>query len=237
MNILLLTENDWLHGDEVRLTDHRFQHIQRVLGAEVGTSLKVGLVDGNMGTGTITAIDTGEVLMQVALSESPPPRHPYDIALALPRPKMLRRVLRTVAEFGVGTLHLIHSWRVEKSYWQSPLLQTGNIQRALQAGLERSGDTRMPKVHQHRRFRPFIEDILPALISDRAGVIVHPGSEPVLAADQTDHKALILIGPEGGFIPFEVELACQQGVSVRSLGRRILSVDTALNTVLGRQLI
>jgi hypothetical protein len=47
---------------------------------------------------------------------------PLTVVLALPRPKMLRRILRALAEVGVKELHLINSYRVEKSYWQSPLL-------------------------------------------------------------------------------------------------------------------
>ena len=45
--------------------------------------------------------------LHVSLTETPPTRHPLDIILALPRPKMLRRIFRTVAEFGVAHLHLI----------------------------------------------------------------------------------------------------------------------------------
>ena len=43
---------------------------------------------------------------------------------------MLRRILRTVAEFGVSDLHLINSARVEKSFWQSPLLADDKVEEA-----------------------------------------------------------------------------------------------------------
>jgi RsmE family RNA methyltransferase len=43
-----------------------------------------------------------------------------------------------------------------------------------------------------------------------------------------------MIGPEGGFVPFEIQLA--EAVSARRvcLGPRTLSVDTALVTVLAQ---
>ena len=131
---------------------------------------------------------------------------------------MLRRVFRTVAEMGVSALHLIHSARVEKSYWQSPLLQPERVNAALRAGLERSGDTRLPTVHMHSLFRPFVEDQLPQLIRDRDCWIAHPG-----ATDSLAHKpsgGIIMLGPEGGFVPFEVEFGRVSASFVRSRLRR-----------------
>jgi RsmE family RNA methyltransferase len=45
-----------------------------------------------------------------------------------------------------------------------------------------------------------------------------------------------MIGPEGGFVPFEIELAEAVIAQRVSLGERILSVDTALITVLAQAL-
>ena len=44
--------------------------------------------------------------------------------------------------------------------------------------------------------------------------------------------AVVLIGPEGGFVPFELELAQRVIAQPVHLGARILSVDTALTAVL-----
>ena len=226
MNIILLEKTDWSDNDHVVLRDHRLNHLRAVLKAETGATLKVGLVNGDAGTGQVVRINDNEACLCVTLGQPPPPRHPSDLVLALPRPKMLRRVFRTVAEMGVSALHLIHSARVEKSYWQSPLLQPDRVDAALRAGLERSGDTRLPTVHVYSRFRPFVEDQLPLLIRDRKCWIAHPG-----ATDSLAHQSgggIIMLGPEGGFVPFEVELARVQGAHPVHLGPRILSVDTAV---------
>ena len=226
MNIILLEKTDWSDNDHVVLRDHRLNHLRAVLKAETGATVKVGLVNGDAGTGQVVRINDNEACLCVTLDQPPPPRHPSDLVLALPRPKMLRRVFRTVAEMGVSALHLIHSARVEKSYWQSPLLQPERVDAALRAGLERSGDTRLPTVHVYSRFRPFVEDQLPLLIRDRKCWIAHPG-----ATDSLAHQSgggIIMLGPEGGFVPFEVELARVQGAHPVHLGPRILSVDTAV---------
>jgi RsmE family RNA methyltransferase len=133
---------------------------------------------------------------------------------------------------GVVNLHIIHSARVEKSFWQSPLLSPEKVQAALMAGLERSGDTRCPTVSLHRRFRPFVEDQLPQLIDNRVCCIAHPDAPVGLGAQR--NKAIVMLGPEGGFVPFEVELAQSIGAQPVHLGQRILSVDTAVTAALAR---
>ena len=113
MNLLLLLPNDVVAGDgSVQISDHRTDHIRDVLRSQVGDRLRVGRLGGDLGVGVITALDDEGVRLDVDLHQSPPPRLRFDIVLALPRPKMLRRVLRTVAEFGVEHLHLINSARV-----------------------------------------------------------------------------------------------------------------------------
>ncbi|MCP9806980.1 16S rRNA (uracil(1498)-N(3))-methyltransferase [Cyanobium sp. T1B-Tous] len=235
MNIVLLHQNDWIADGIVMVRDHRAAHIREVLRAQVGDTLRVGLLGGLCGQGVIEAVDASGVRLGVQLSEPPPPRHRFDIVLALPRPKMLRRILRQCAEFGVANLHLIQSARVEKSYWQSPLLQPARVEDALLAGLERSRDTIAPRVHLHRRFRPFIEDKLPGLCAGRPCWLADMGA-PMSLAEAPPGPALVMVGPEGGFVPFEVQLAESVQAQRVGLGQRILSVDTALITVLAQAL-
>ena len=97
MNIVLLHPDDWIGGDVVVLRDQRAVHIREVLKAEVGDSLRVGLLGGLCGQGVIEAVDPNGVRLTVQLSEPPPPRHRFDLVLALPRPKMLRRILRQLS--------------------------------------------------------------------------------------------------------------------------------------------
>jgi RsmE family RNA methyltransferase len=235
MNIVLLHQADWIADAVAVVRDHRAVHIRQVLRAQVGDRLRVGLLGGLCGQGVIEALDPSGVRLRVQLSEPPPPRHRFDIVLALPRPKMLRRILRQCAEFGVANLHLIQSARVEKSYWQSPLLQPVRVGGALLAGLERSRDTIAPRVHLHRRFRPFVEDQLPGLCAGRPCWLADRGA-PRSLAEVPPGPALVMVGPEGGFVPFEVQLAESVQAQRVGLGERMLSVDTALITVLAQAL-
>ena len=232
MNIILLAPTDWIDENTVSLEDRRHEHIRGVLKAETGDALRVGLLGGLRGSGKVVKLSDEHTHLQVDLVDPPLPRHPCDLILALPRPKMLRRVFRTAAEMGVAHLYLINSTRVEKSYWQSPLLQPDRVDAALTAGLERAGDTVLPQVHLHPRFKPFIEDQLPGLIRSKACWIAHPGASEALATQS--REGLIMLGPEGGFVPYEVELAQSMGAQPVRLSDRILSVDTAVTAALSQ---
>ena len=233
MNIVVLNRSDWRDEQHVRLVDRRADHIRSVLRAEIGDSVRVGLLNGWLGQGRIRTIDASSVLLAVELNQPPPPRHRFDIVLCLPRPKVLRRLCRTVAEYGVANLHLIHSARVEKSYWQSPLLAADKVHDALLSGMERASDTVVPQVHQHRRFRPFVEDQLKDLCAGRPCWMAQMGAGLALR-DTPPGDAVVMVGPEGGFVPFEQELAQAVIAQPVHLGSRTLSVDTALTTALAQ---
>ena len=238
MNIILLQTQDFLNNSNIAIIrDYRFTHIFKVLNPSIGQSLKVGLLGGDCGYGIVESIDSQVIKLKVFLNESAPPRHQFDIVLALPRPKMLRKILRTIAEYGVKNLHLINSARVEKSYWQSPLLQPEKIHDALMAGMERSKDTLMTNVYLHKRFRPFVEDQLSHLCAARNCWITDmKADKSAIELDIASTPAVVLIGPEGGFVPFEVELATSKIARSIHLGTRVLSVDTAVTTVLAQAL-
>jgi len=240
MNLILLHKDDrWLDERTVHLRDHRAAHIHTVLQSQVGETVRVGLVGGFRGLAVIAASDADGVKLTVDLAldltDPPPSRHRFDIVLALPRPKMLRRILRTVAEFGVQNLHLIQTARVDKSYWHSPLLRPGKVDEALLAGMERSRDTIAPTVHVHKRFRPFVEDRLLDLCAGRPCWIAHQEAPQSLAQVASD-PAVVMIGPEGGFVPFELDLAETVIARRVHLGVRTLSVDTALPAALAQAL-
>ncbi|MCH9650917.1 MAG: 16S rRNA (uracil(1498)-N(3))-methyltransferase [Deltaproteobacteria bacterium] len=236
MNLLLLEPGDFVDGTStIRLTDRRLQHVREVLRSQVGESLRVGLLEGPLGEGRITALGSGALEMSVTLGHPPPPPAPITLLLALPRPKVLRRLLAAITSMGVKTLFLIHSYRVEKSYWQTPFLTESAIRKQLLLGLEQGGDTLLPTVHLRRRFKPFVEDELPGLAEGTQALVAHPGTGSP-APSRGDRTVTLAIGPEGGFIPYEIERLQKAGFASFQLGPRALRVETAVAAILGRLL-
>lgn len=233
MNLLLLDEADFVAADRVILRDRRLTHLQEVHRAESGDRLRVGRLGGQMGEGRLLRLEANEAELQVSFDQAPPAKLPLTLLLALPRPKMLRRVLQTVAAMGVPRLVLLNSYRVEKSFWQTPFLEPEAVREQLILGLEQARDTVLPEVIIEKRFKPFVEDRLPALAAGSLGLIGHPGPWPECPRALSEPVTLA-IGPEGGWIPYEVDKLREAGLNPVQLGERILRVETAVTALLAR---
>ena len=233
MNLLLLEEADFIAADRVVLRDRRLTHMQEVHRSEVGDSLRVGRINGLMGSAELLRLDAGEAELRVILDQLPPAKLPLTLVLALPRPKMLRRVFQTVATMGVSKVILVNSYRVEKSFWQTPFLEPQAIRENLILGLEQARDTVLPEIIIEKRFKPFVEDRLPAITEGTLGLVGHPGHYPPCPRALSEPVTLA-IGPEGGWIPYEIDLLAKSGLQPVQLGERILRVETAVTALLAR---
>eukprot|EP00163_Fabomonas_tropica_P028195 TRINITY_DN5697_c0_g5_i1.p2 TRINITY_DN5697_c0_g5~~TRINITY_DN5697_c0_g5_i1.p2 ORF type:complete len:240 (+),score=29.49 TRINITY_DN5697_c0_g5_i1:1119-1838(+) len=233
MNLALLFDEDFIAPGRVLLSGRRLQHLHTVLKATTGESITVGQVNGNMGRGHLIRMTESEAELEVTLDTPPPAPLPLTLILAMPRPKMLRRVLQTSATLGVKDIWLINSYKVEKSFWQTPWLSDDNLQENLTLGLEQARDTIMPEVHIRKRFKPFVEDELPALLAGKQAYVAHPGTHTPCPTHLNEPAALC-IGPEGGFIPYEVEKLQEAGCQAVHLGARILRVETAVPVLVSR---
>jgi len=233
MNLILLLPEDFIDQQHIRLQGRRLEHVQNVHRGRVGQKFSVGLINGNIGRGTVIEVDKESLLMQVNFDQAPPAALPLTLLLALPRPKMLKRVLQTVSAMGVKKIILLNSYRVEKSYWQTPLLSPAAVKEQLVLGLEQAKDTVMPEVSLQKRFKPFVEDELPTLIKGRRAFVAHPRTAQVCPR-QCEEDLVLAIGPEGGFIDYEVDKLIATGFEAVHLGPRILRVENAVPALLSR---
>jgi len=234
LNLILLFHDDFIEGtSRVRLTGRRLRHVLDVHRASVGDELCVGLVNDRIGTGKVTALSESLLEMDVSLDHMPPQALPIVLILAMPRPKVLRRVLRAATSMGVKKMILLNSFRVEKSYWGSPVLGLESIQEQLVLGLEQSRDTVMPEVMLRPLFKPFVEDELPGLIKGTLLLVAHPNTSAECPRN-VDRPVTLIVGPEGGFIPYEIDKLAAAGFSPVHFGERILAVESAVPALLAR---
>jgi len=233
VNLLLLEEADFISADRVVLRDRRLKHMQEVHRSEVGDSLRIGRVGGLLGSAELLRLEPREAELSVVFDRKPPAKLPLTLILALPRPKMLRRVFQTVATMGVPKVILVNSYRVEKSFWQTPFLEPAAIREQLILGLEQARDSVLPEIVIEKRFKPFVEDRLPAIADGTLGLVGHPGDLPACPR-AVEQPVTLAIGPEGGWIPYEVDLLQASGLNPVQLGDRILRVETAVTALLAR---
>lgn len=233
MNLALLFAEDFASADRAVLTGRRLAHLHAVLKVGEDDLVPVGLVNGDIGTGRVVQLTGSKAVLQVSLAEPPPSPLPLTLVLAMPRPKMLRRVLQTCASMGVKDIWLINSFKVEKSFWQTPWLSEENLRENLVLGLEQARDTIVPRVHIRKLFKPFVEDELPALLQNTRALVAHPGTDSPCPV-HINGPATLCIGPEGGFIPYEVDKLIEAGCEAVHLGGRILRVETAVPVLVSR---
>jgi RsmE family RNA methyltransferase len=237
VNLLLLLDEDFLPDGTARLTGRRALHAREVLRAEPGETLRVGRLGGLVGTAEVLENAPGVLHLRATLTEPPPARAGVDLLLAIPRPKALKKVLPAVASLGVDRVVLVNAARVEKSYFDSKVLAPEFIQELLLQGLEQARDTRLPEVLVRERFRPFVEDELDSLFGrESLRLLPHPPARQSLTttAVATAPRAVLAIGPDGGWVPFEAEMLEAHGFHPFSLGPRILRVETAVPVLLGQ---
>jgi len=235
VNLLLLEPGELPLDGVVKLAGRRAAHVIEVLRPAPGDTLQVGVLGGRAGTGEVVALDAGTVTLRVTLTRDPPRRAAVDLLLALPRPKILRKVLQAAAAMGLGKLVLVGSYRVEKSYFGSPLLAPQALAAELRLGLEQGVDTVAPEVTVRRFFKPFVEDELDATFTGAQRLLADPGAaEPIEVRRPSATRAVLAIGPEGGWTAYEAGVLAERGFAPFSLGPRPLRVDQAVPYAVGQ---
>ncbi len=239
MNVLLLPITAFNFEQRTAIIDDQSQlnHIHQVLSANVGDRLKIGQLGGNMGVGNVIALDHNRcVLGDVALDKLPPCKLDLTVIVALPRPKVLRRLVLDMTAMGVGHIILMNSYRTDKSYWGSPLLD--RLDEFVLEGLQQGVDTTPPKITLAKRFKPFVQDQLPAFVHPNLALVAHPYAVSSFNQHIAEYglPKVLIVGAEGGFIPYEIELLASVGVQAVSVGQRILRTESAVNALVGRWL-
>ena len=236
MNIILLHAHE-VEAGQARLADRRADHLRKILKVQPGDAVRVGIVGGRMGGGTVLAISRSEVVLHVTTDALPPAKLELELILALPRPIMLKRVLAQAAALGVRHLFLLNAKRVEKSFFEAHPMADANFAPYLENGLEQAMDTVPPTVSVHPRFKPFVEDVIPTLAAPRK-LIAHPdgglGLAELARTVTAGGTTLLAIGPEGGWIDYEITKFRAAGFRPFSLGPRILRVDTAVPAIIAQ---
>lgn len=235
MNIVLLDPKQTTSELWAIASARQLEHLKKHVDVQVGDTLKVGIRDAKRYLTEVVAIEEKVIRVKPLQEESVPAKLAVTLIVAMPRPKVLRRLIMDSVTLGVEKIILLHSYRVDKSYWQSPFLQ--QLDQYVNLGLEQAGDTIAPQIEIYKRFKPFVEDVLPNMISAGCpAYVAHPYTENKMPY-AIDHPCTILIGPEGGFIPYEIDLLEKNGCLAFSLGNRIIRTETVISYVLGRLFI
>lgn len=230
MNLILVEHSERTADGTAVLRGERARHVADVLRAGPGDRIRVGLVDGPAGEAVVVQASADAVELRDLPAGDPPPRARIDLLLALPRPKVLKRLWAQLAALGVDRILLTNAARVERNYFDTHVLDEAFHRPLLLEGLQQARDTRLPRVSLHRRFRPFIEDELDGLTDAAKRLVADPSATVNVHTALTaavPERVLLAVGPEGGWVPFELDLLRARGFTAVGLGPRTLRTDTA----------
>jgi RsmE family RNA methyltransferase len=231
MNLIIIQSSELDAGNCVELCGSRARHIRHVLKAKVGQPLRIGLLNGPLGTGTVESEEGGKITLSCIFEADIPPRPRIDLILAMPRPKVMKRLWAQLASIGVGRVVVLRSEKVERYYFDSHVLDPGFVNGLLIEGLQQARCTHLPEVLIRPLFKPFVEGELPGMFSDHCKLLADPSGDirigELSRRSAKPPRVVLAIGAEGGWTPFEVDRFVDAGFEVVGMGRRILRTDTA----------
>jgi 16S rRNA (uracil1498-N3)-methyltransferase len=247
VNLILFEAAEVDDRGRLVLEDRRGHHVCRVLRASPGDRVRLGMVHGGLGVGEVLSIGRDRVELAVTLTEDAPARPSVDLILAVPRPKVLPRLLQGASALGVGRIDLINAWRVDKSYLDAHYLEPAVLAHHARLGCEQGGSTWVPDVAVHRLLMPFVRelgerrqaarDAEPEADPGELALIAHPrAATPIEGAvlPGSQRRVLLAVGPEGGWIEREIETFLELGFLCVTAMDRVLRVDTAVSALLAQ---
>jgi RsmE family RNA methyltransferase len=234
MNMLLLDKEDFISQELVSVSGRRFTRLKEFIHIECGKQIKSGVRNESCGSAEVVEIASDHVKLNYRPESAPPPAPPLTLVIALQRPQTFSKVIHSAVTLGIKKIHFIHTFKVEKSYWQSSRLKAESLQEEIDLALEQAADPVEPELFFHKRFKIFAEDELEHIAGNTLRLIGDPAGDAPVPLHGT--PVTLAFGPEGGFTEYELNTFKEHGFAPISLGTRILRTEFALAALLGKLL-
>lgn len=211
--------------------DPRFEHVRGVLRMREGDTFMVGAANGPRGDARIVRLDAEAMEIAVSWQADPmPPPPAVHLLLALPRPATARKVLLDATTLGVRQFHLFSAEKSDPAYRRSHLWEKEGWREQVWLGAEQAFSTYLPPLH-------LADDLAGALASlppggTRHALDVYEAEAPLAAGGHPTPPLVLALGGERGWSPRERDRLRAAGFSLRSLGERVLRVETAVTAAL-----
>lgn len=242
MNLVLLLPYEVDDGvAKLPASDARARHIVKHLKKAVGDTLRVGIVDGPIGTATI--VEYTQFWLRLDLDEGslrqPSPRAEIEVLLGLPYPAVLKRLWAVLASMGLARICVFNADLTDHDFTKTSALTHEVYDPLVLEGLSQGMETRRPVVDVwHDRN---LAEVLSALDDPKKASEVRlffdigdfPRVRDCLlecvrgAHDGLAVRATLAVGPERGWTDAEAAQFRDAGFAAVSLGRSVLRTDVA----------
>ncbi|WP_108251170.1 16S rRNA (uracil(1498)-N(3))-methyltransferase [Planctomonas deserti] len=229
---------DWTVGAWVSLVGAEAKHAVTVSRVRVGETLELGDGAGTLARGIVTRADAAELVLQVESVERVPPRSPrIQLAQALAKGDRDELAVQAATELGVdGVL----PWSAARSIsrWQGHKVAKGRERWAaiVREAAKQSIRPWLPTVGELMTTRQLAE-----LAGSTRMLLLEPTATSAIsdlrladadgagrnAEADPDRDIVLVVGPEGGIAPEELETLTRAGATAVRLGPEVLRTSTA----------
>jgi 16S rRNA (uracil1498-N3)-methyltransferase len=214
--------------------DARTHHLKKVLHAQDGDLVDVGVINGPRGKGMVCWQEDRSVKLTFLWElNHASDLLPIQLLVGLSRPQTCRKILEQGAALGVGKFLFFAGDKSEPSYANSCLWHGDEWKNKLQAGVEQAFSSYLPDCDHY----PDLASALSAVGGEgclRLALDIYEAPDPFSIPEIGSKKsACLAIGPERGWSAMERQTLRKFGFSFRHLGPRVLRVETAMVAAVG----
>lgn len=216
-----------LSGDTLLVDRREANYLGNVLRLKPGSDIVVFNGRGDERVATIKSL--ARHMPELSLGEWLDPLAAGDLELilvqALLKTDAMDTVVQKATELGVRSIHAVKTdFSVVKLGAERAPKRIAHWARIAQSACEQSGRHAPPEIQVHDSLRACL-DALPAAATR---VAFHRGIERRLTALEPSSSTIcLLIGPEGGFSPSDLQMLERSRVDLAGLGTRVLRAETA----------
>ncbi|MEQ8633500.1 RsmE family RNA methyltransferase [Gimesia maris] len=212
--------------DQLLLDGSEAHHLLHVLRMQAGDTVLVFNGTGAEAEGVIskTSRKTVEVQVTARHAAQAGSQTPLILATAVPKGDRFRWLVEKAAELGVTKLVPLLTRRSSVDPGQNRLKK---LQQTIVSAAKQSGQIQLMELAEVQKWDEFLSEISQTecrlLIADPAG----SGVDFFRSGEKGESPVVILIGPEGGFTPDELQSAQEKGAKSVRLSEGILRIETA----------
>lgn len=208
----------------VRLTGPESHHLRDVMRLRVGQSVVLFDGEGTEADATITAFgkDLTELEMGAARVDEPAVTR-IVLGVAVPKGERFRWLIEKATEIGVDQLVPVNTSRSVIDPGDTKLDRMRSL---VIAACKQSGRNRLMQIDAPCSWKEFVAT---ATESESKLFVADQTGEPLanVALRGANLSIALGIGPEGGFVSSELELARESGAQIVGLGKNALRIETA----------
>lgn len=221
-------------NDRYFISGNDFNHIKNVLRMGIGEQFLVSC-DNVSDLCEIQCIESDTVIAKIISENYQDTNLPIKIHLfqGLPKSDKLELIIQKAVELGVASVTPVSMKRsIVKIDDKKKKSKRERWQAIAEAAAKQSKRTNVPEVCEILSYKQMINvakdlDLLLVPYECAEGMAT---TKDALSKIKGDMNVGIVIGPEGGFEPSEIDLATEAGGKIISLGSRILRCETAAIT-------